>query len=53
LDSTDYGVGINLTYQISQHFSVDAGYNYDDVVTQISGYGYSRNRVYLGLTANY
>ena len=52
-DETDYGVGLNLTYSISQHFSVDAGYNFDDVVTQIAGYQYDRNRVYLGLTANY
>ncbi len=52
-DETDYGVGVNLTYQINQHFSVDAGYNYDNVETQIAGYAYTRNRVYLGLTANY
>lgn len=52
-DTTDYGVGINLTYQINTHFSVDAGYNYDDVESQIAGYSYTRNRVYLGLTANY
>jgi hypothetical protein len=52
-DETDYGVGLNLTYSISQHFSVDVGYNFDDVVTQIAGYQYDRNRVYLGLTATY
>jgi hypothetical protein len=52
-DETDYGLGLNLDYQINQHFSVDAGYNYDNVVTQLAGYGYTRNRVYLGLTANY
>jgi hypothetical protein len=52
-DETDYGVGVNLDYQINPHWSVDAGYNYDNVDTQIVGYGYSRNRVYLGLTANY
>ena len=48
-----YGVGLNLSYQINPHFSVDGGYNYDNVVTDIAGYGYTRNRVYLGLTANY
>ena len=52
-DETDYGVGVNLSYTINQHFSVDAGYNYDDVETQIAGYQYERNRVYLGLTATY
>ena len=53
LDETDYGLGLNLNYQINQHFSVDAGYNYDNVVTSIAGGGYTRNRVYLGLSANY
>jgi len=52
-DETDYSLGVNLTYQFTQHFSADAGYNYDNVVTSIAGYSYSRNRVYLGLTANY
>lgn len=52
-DTTDYGLGINLTYQFNTHLSVDAGYNFDDVESQISGYAYTRNRVYLGLTANY
>jgi len=52
-DTTDYGVGLNLSYQINTHLSVDTGYNYDNIVSDIPGYGYSRNRVYLGLTANY
>ncbi len=52
-DTTDYGLGFNLTYQINTHLSVDAGYNFDDVTSEIAGYSYTRNRVYLGLTANY
>jgi hypothetical protein len=52
-DETDYGLGLNLSYQINPHFSVDAGYNYDNVQTQLIGYGYTRNRVYLGVTATY
>lgn len=52
-DTTDYGVGVNLTYQFNPHLSVDAGYNYDNVQSDIAGYSYSRNRVYLGLTATY
>ena len=53
---TDYSLGVNLNYMINQHFSVDAGYNYDNVTTmgaQAVDFGYTRNRVYLGLTANY
>lgn len=53
LTTTDYGLGINLSYQINTHVSVDAGYNYDDVVSDLSNYSYTRNRVYLGVTANY
>jgi hypothetical protein len=52
-DETQYGVGLNLNYQINQHFSVDAGYNYDNLETSLSGYQYDRNRVYLGVTASY
>jgi hypothetical protein len=52
-DSTDYSLGANLTYQIDQHFSVDAGYNYDNVTSGLAGYGFTRNRVYLGLTVGY
>ena len=53
---TDYGLGLNLNYMINQHISVDAGYNYDNVSTsgmQVVDVGYTRNRVYLGLTVNY
>ena len=49
----DYSLGINLNYLINRHFSVDAGYNYDDLVSDVAGDAYSRNRVYLGLMANY
>ena len=52
-DTTDYGLGLNVTYLINNHISVDAGYNYDDVESDLAGYGYNRNRVYLGLTATY
>jgi hypothetical protein len=56
-----YSLGVNLSYSFNQHFSVDAGYNFDDVVSQtpgntvsqISGNGYTRNRIYLGVTAAY
>lgn len=51
--TSSFGLGLNLTYQFNARFSVDAGYNFDLVTSGISGYGYGRNRVYLGLTANY
>ena len=48
-----YGLGINLNYQINRHFSADLGYNYDNLVSGISGRSYDRNRVYIGLIAKY
>ena len=50
---SDYSVGINFNYQISRHFSADAGYNFDDLITPLSGRSFERNRVYLGLSATY
>ena len=50
---SDYNVGINLNYKISRHFSADAGYNFDDLITPLNGRGFERNRVYLGLSASY
>ena len=50
----DYGVGVSLTYNISRHFSCDAGYNYDKLQdSSIAGRGYERNRVYVGVSAAY
>lgn len=46
-------VGLNLTYQISRHFSADAGYNFDDLLSSLTARGFIRNRVYMGLSANY
>jgi hypothetical protein len=48
-----YSLGLNLSYTFTPHFSADAGYNFDDVQTDIQGRGYTRNRVYLGVTAAY
>jgi hypothetical protein len=48
-----YNLGVNLSYSFNQHFSADAGYNFDDLVSQIPGNSYTRNRVYLGITAAY
>lgn len=51
----DYGfnLGLNLNYRINRHFSADAGYNFDTLLSGLVGRDYDRNRVYLGLSANY
>ena len=48
-----YSLGVNLSYSFNQHFSVDAGYNFDDVVSKVQGNSYTRNRIYLGVSAAY
>ncbi len=45
--------GANLSYQINRHFSANAGYNFDTLISSITGRGNNRNVVYLGLGANY
>ena len=49
----DYLVGLNLTYELSQHLSAEAGYNYDRLESDIPGRQFDRNRVYIGATASY
>ena len=49
----DYSLGLNLKYNFDQHFSVETGYNFDDYVSSIPGNPYTRNRVYLGVSASY
>jgi hypothetical protein len=49
-----YLVGVNLTYQLSPNFSLEAGYNYDRLdsdITYVAGYprSFTRNRVYFGI----
>jgi hypothetical protein len=48
-----YNMGVNLSYSFTPHFSGEAGYNFDDVHSQVQGYSYTRNRVYLGVSAAY
>lgn len=49
----DYNFGLNFNYAFTQHFSGMLGYNFDDLQSNIDKRGYSRNRVYLGVTAAY
>ncbi|MDR3459106.1 MAG: outer membrane beta-barrel protein [Verrucomicrobiae bacterium] len=46
-------LGLNFTYQITRHFSADAGYNFDKLFSSLAQRGFVRNRVYMGLSANY
>ena len=48
-----YTVGLNLAYTFTPHFSAEAGYNFDDIQSDINQRGYTRNRVYIGVTAAY
>ena len=48
-----YNVGVNLSYAFNRHFSSDLGYNFDWYTTPVPGQEYTRNRVYMGVTATY
>jgi hypothetical protein len=49
----DFSASVSLNYQVNRHLSAEAGYNFDDLLSAINNRGYTRNRVYLGLSANY
>jgi hypothetical protein len=49
-----YNLGLNLSYAFNRHFSADTGYNFDWYTTAAAlKQDYTRNRVYLGVTATY
>jgi hypothetical protein len=48
-----YTLGVNLTYNFTEHFGAEVGYNYDNLDSSVPGRGYSRNRVYIGVSASY
>jgi hypothetical protein len=48
-----YMLGLNLSYQFTRLISGEVGYNYDLLSSDIPQRGYSRNRVYVGVTAAY
>jgi hypothetical protein len=49
-----YSLGLNLNYAFNQHLSAEVGYNLDCLQANEAQVGaYSRNRVYLGVTAAY
>ena len=48
-----YNLGLNLAYAFNRHFSSEIGYNFDYYTSPVSSQSYTRNRVYLGVTASY
>ena len=48
-----YNVGANLSYAFNRHFSSDIGYNFDWYTSDLPGQDYTRNRVYIGVSATY
>jgi hypothetical protein len=48
-----YNLGLNLTYTFTRHLSSELGYNFDWYTTPVPGQDYTRNRIYLGVTATY
>jgi hypothetical protein len=52
-DSQFYNLGANLSYAFNRHFSADLGYNFDWYTTPVPNQDYTRNRVYVGVTATY
>jgi hypothetical protein len=48
-----FSLGANLNYQINQYLAAETGYNFDDLNSDFPFRSYDRNRVYIGLKANY
>jgi hypothetical protein len=48
-----YNLGLDLSYTFNRHFSSDVGYNFDYYTSPVPGEQYTRNRIYLGVTASY
>lgn len=48
-----FEANLDLEYRFTEHFSMHAGYNYDNLNTDIAGSNYDRNRVYVGAKIGY
>ena len=48
-----YLVGLAFNYRINQYWSVETGYNWDRLVSDVPGQTFTRNRLYLGVRAAY
>ena len=48
-----YLIGASLYYELTQYLGLEGGYNYDRLDSDDPGRSYSRNRVFLGVRAQY
>jgi hypothetical protein len=48
-----YTLGLDLSYAFNPHISAETGYNYSLLASDLSGRGYDRNQVFLGVKATY
>ena len=46
-------VGLNVRYKITPNFSTEVGYNYDKLDSDLGFRSFDRNRIYIGIAANY
>jgi hypothetical protein len=46
-------LGLNFAYRFNPYFNAEAGYNWNKLVSDISGRDYTRNMVYIGVRAAY
>src|ERR1043166_136911 len=46
-------LGLNLSYQINVNWAAEIGYNLDDLDSDVQDRGFTRNRVYGGVRANF
>jgi len=48
-----YAFGINVEYRFNPNFAVNAGYNYDTLISEIPDRAFNRNRVFIGGIATF
>jgi hypothetical protein len=46
-------LGLNLAYRITPYLNGEAGYNWNKLVSDVSGRDYTRNQIYIGVRATY
>jgi hypothetical protein len=46
-------VGLNTAYRFNDYLMAEAGYNWNKLVSDVSGRDYTRNMVYIGVRATY